>query len=1108
MPIKRLAFAALAASVLLPGATPTGRLQAQVTTGSVTGVVTNEANQPVPGVQVQVQNTATGISRGAVTRDDGRFFVAGLEVGGGYTVTARRIGFAPLGQSNVRVPLGQAARVDLRLQTQAAQLSTVQVTAASSATGAIISPDRRDVRTTISDTALIRLPTISRNFADFVALTPQISTSGGGLAAGTNNRFNTVRIDGANATDLFGLGSTGQPGGQAGGRSIPLEAVREYQVLLTPFDVRQGLFSGAVINAVTKSGTNKFEGSLIGTTRNQNFSQNVPVIRGQPFLQQNYGATLGGPIVRDKAFFFVSSEFQKQSIVATGPYFGQPAGSPSPVPVSDADYQAFTQILSQQYGIGNVGLPTQIRNRNPLANVFARTDFNLSGSTRLVLRYNYAAAKQDNFSRGTTNLRLSTNGYNFQNSTNAPYLQLYSNFANGNYNELFAGLTSTRDKRVVPVVLPQISVGVNNPNGGQASITTGTENSSQGNSLDQDVYELTDNFSFSRGGHRVTVGSQNQFYKVRNLFSQNSYGNYSFGTLDSLRLGLPNSYQIGVRLAGPPDARFRTANFSGYAQDEWTVSNRVNVQYGVRLDLPAFYNAPGFNALVDTVKLYGTTGRAYPGRETNTKPASKLLFSPRLGFNADVNGDQSLQLRGGAGLFAGLPPYVFLSNVFANNGVDTYGNVQCLNAATAPQFVSDPSKQTPGCKPGTTVTQAPYAINSIDPNLKLPQYFKGSLGLDRAVGAGFVLTLEGLYTRAVNGLFYQNLAVQTVTGTDRNGRLLYGDYDQARGNAIPYTAEYGTAASLFSADGRRTTNGRPTFIDVTNQSKDYSYSLTSQLHKRFSDRFEGSLAYTFSRTYDVQSLTSSVALSNWRFGRPVSGNLYDKSVGVSNFDTPHRIIFNGTYTFPTKTDLSLVYIGQSGQPYSFVYSGFDANFDGFNGNDLIYVPRSVYDQNEIRFSPQRGTPAAGAAANIAAQQAAFDRLIQSTDCLSNARGTIIGRNTCRSPFTHLVNANVTQALPSFRGQNVEVRLDILNLGNLLNKNWGKQYAPSSTLAPLSGNGPLGSSGKYASARGANGNQQQFIFNPNYQLYQLQNPTLNSYAPGSYYQMQLGLAYRF
>ncbi|HEY0779719.1 MAG TPA: carboxypeptidase regulatory-like domain-containing protein, partial [Gemmatirosa sp.] len=973
MRIKRLAFATLAATALLPGAVPARRLEAQVTTGSIAGVVTNEASQPVPGAQVQVLNRATGISRGAVTREDGRFFVAGLEVGGGYDVTVRRIGFAPVTRAGVRVSLGQSARVDLSLQSQAAQLSTVSVSAA--ATSAIIAPDRRDVRTTISDTAILRLPTISRNFTDFVGLTPQISTAGGGFSGGTNNRFNTVRIDGANNTDLFGLGSTGQPGGQANGRSVPLEAIKEYQVLLTPFDVRQGQFSGAVINAVTKSGTNNFDGSIIGTTRNQNFSQNVPVIRQQPFTQTNYGATIGGPIVRDKAFFFVSTEFQKQDQIATGPYLGQPAGSPTPVPVSSADLTRFQQIL-QGYGITNLGTPGQVSNPNPLANVFARTDFNLSGSTRLVVRYNYASAQLESFSRSATQLRFSNSGYNFQNSTNAPLVQLYSNFANGNYNELFAGLTRTRDQRIIPITAPYITVQVANPAGGTSQIVGGTENSSQGNSLAQDVYELTDNFSFSAGSHRLTLGTQNQYYKVRNLFSQNSYGNYFFGSLDSLAAGTPRTYTVGVRLGGTPDARFSTANYSGYVQDEWTLSKRVNVQYGLRLDLPAFFDRPSFNPVIDSVTAYG--------RETNQKPASKLLFSPRAGFNADVFGNQSLQLRGGVGLFAGLPPYVFLSNVFGNSGVDTYGNFSCSNPSAAPMFVPNAAQQPTACR--TTATQNPYTINTLDPNLKLPQYLKASAGLDRAIGSGYVFTLEGLYTKAVNGLFYQNIADQTVTGVDRNGRVLYGNYSQTNGNAIPYTVEFNpNATNAFSADGRRNLIGRSYVIDATNQSGDNAYSITAGLRKRYGDRFEGSLFYTYGRTYDVQSLTSSVALSNWQYGRPTAGLLTDKTPGISNFDQPHRIVLSGTYSLPTHTDVSLVYFGQSGSPYTFTYSNFDANFDGSTNDDPIYVPKNVSDPNEIRFSAPAGPQQA---ANIAAQQAAFDRLINATKCLSDARGTI------------------------------------------------------------------------------------------------------------------------
>ena len=1096
MPIKRLAFATLAAAALLPGASAVRPLEAQVTTGSVTGVVQNDTGQPVPGAQVQVRSRETGISRGAITRDDGRYFVAGLDVGA-YDVTVRRIGFAPATRSNVRVTLGQAVRSDVSLQSQATQLSTVTVSANAASTEALISPDRRDVRTTLSDSVILRLPTTSRNFSDFVTLTPQVSNAGPGASAGTNNRFNSVRIDGANATDLFGLGSTGQAGGQAGGRSVPLEAIKEFQVLLTPFDIRQGEFSGAVINAVTKSGTNDFHGSVVSTTRNQNFSRDVSYIRQQPFAQTTYGATVGGPIVRDKAFFFISTDFQKQYQQAAGPYLNEPAGSPYAIPASTADIQRFTTLL-QNYGINNIGNVNLTQDNNPLANVFGRLDFNLSSTTRAVLRYSYAAADADQLSRTASNataFRFSNASYTQRNRTNAPLLQVYSNFTNGAYNEFFAGLQQIRDSRIVPINAPAITAQVANPGGGVSTLIAGTENSSQGNSLDQDIYELTDNFSFSLGsGHRFTFGTQNEFLKVRNLFSQNSYGNYFFGSLDSLALGLPRTYTVGVRLGGTPDARFKTGNYSAYLQDEWTLSTRFNVQYGVRFDLPKFYDTPSFNRVIDSVSAYG--------RETNQMPKSQVLFSPRLGFNYDVLGNQSLQFRGGVGLFAGQPPYVFISNVYANSGVDTYGNFTCSNPQAAPAFVANIAQQPTACR--TSATQNPYNINTVDPNLKLPQYLKASAGADKALGGGFVFSVEGLYTKAVNGLFYQNLALQTVTGVDRNGRVLYGDYAQTNGNPIPYTVEFNpTAAGAYSADGRRVLIGRQNVIDITNQSKDYAYSITGTIRKRYSDRFEGSLAYTYGRTYDVQSLTSSVALSNFQFGRAVSGSLTDKNtVGVSNFDQPHRIVAQATYSAPSRTTISLAYFGQSGSPYSFAYNG-DLNFDGQTSNDLIYVPKNVYDPNEIRFAAQSGTPAASVAANITAQQAAFDRLINSTKCLSNARGTIIGRNTCRTPFQNFVNATIVQALPQIRGQNLGVRLDVLNLGNLINSGWGAQtYLNGQTPAqPLVRATTVGTTGNYASAIGPNGNQTNFTFNPNFQL-------LNAANVSSNYQLQLGLEYRF
>lgn len=1066
---RTLVVAAVAAMIAGAGWNP---LRAQgVTTGGISGVVTDSTGTPIENAQIQVVNRSTGATTGTLTRESGRFNVQGLEVGGPYSITARLIGYAPQTRDNITVTLGQAIRADFRLGRQAVEIAAVTIQAASE--NAVISPSRTGVGTSVSDSAISRLPTLNRNFTDFVALTPQISTAGPGLSAGgVSNRYNSIQIDGASETDLFGLGSTGQPGGQANGKSISIEAVKEYQVLLSPFDVRQGNFAGALINAVTKSGTNDFHGSAFYVTRSEKLARDVPFIRAAPFEQTQYGVSLGGPIIKDKLHFFVVPEWQARKAPAAGPYLGQPASSTVPIPVTQQAYDRFLSLL-QGYGVAP-GTGNQVTNKNPLSNFFGRVDAQLPFNSRLVLRYNYGQAQDDNlFRTGTNNtaFRLTSNSYQFKSTKNAPTALLYTNFANGSYNELIVGYNQIRDRRAPASKSPSITVlNIPSPAGGTGSLIAGAENSSQGNELDQDIFEVTDNFTYPIGAHRLTVGTKNQFYKVRNLFGQNSYGNYTFGTLDSLALGAPRSYQIGLRLGGDVAARFKASNIGLYVQDEWAATSTFNLTAGLRVDVPNISSRPGYNAVVDTF---------YHVR-TDVIPQNNYQISPRLGFNWDVTGNQMNQLRGGVGVFSGEPAFVWISNNFSNSGVDTYGRLSCSTPQTSPRFVADATKQPQACVGSGATNRPAVDINVVDKNLKFPTNFRASLGFDRQLPRGFVVTLEGLYTRALNNLFYNNLALKGVTGSDRNGRVLYGD-NNAQGNPTPVLVQA----------------GRFNVIQLSNQSEDYSYSMTGGLQKRFTNRFEGSAFYTYGHSYDVQSFSSSVALSNWQFGRAISGRLDDQSLSPAKFDVPHRVVVSGTYSFPTNTDISLIYFGESGVAYDFSYVG-DMNFDGSNANDLIYVPKSAADPSEIQFRAIAAT-ASAPAQSVADQQAAFDKYIGSIDCLRSQRGMILKRNSCRSPFTNRLNLTARQTLPRIHGQNLSLQVDIFNFLNFVNKDWGKVYFPVN--GTFSNQILTRQATTTGSAIGATGAQGIFTFPTSSQVNSAQNVTSN-------YQLQIQVRYAF
>jgi carboxypeptidase family protein len=1050
-----LAFAVIAGGSL--------RLSAQTTTGSIGGRVTITGGQGVPAVQVQIVNTETGSNVAANTRGDGSYLIPGLEVGERYRVSIRRIGYAPQTVQPVRVTLGQTTPVNFTLTEQAAVLEAVTVSAA--AQGALIAPSQKGSQTTVSDTLLRKLPTLNRNFTDFVQLTPQVSTSGPGLSGGgVNNRYNNIQIDGATEKDLFGLGSTGQPGGQAGGKSIGLESVKEYQVMLAPYDVRVGNFAGVSINAVTKSGTNDINGSVYTYWRNRSMERDQPYLTA--FKQLQYGAAIGGPIVKDKVFFFVNPEWQTQGKPASGPALGDANTKVTPDLV-----KSFTDALSAR-GMTNLGDAGRVNNQNPLTNFFGRLDFALPWNSTLVLRDNYAHAEQQVFSRGasgaTPAFGLTSNLYQFTSDKNAPVAQLRTNFANGAYNEVIVAYTRIRDKRATPGTLqPQITTFVN----GTAQLIAGTEQSSQANQLDQDIFEVTDNYTIPIGSsNRLTIGGQGQWYKVRNLFGQNLVGAWTFGSLDSLQAGTPRQYQVGVPVTGDGAVRFRAGQFAGYVQDDWTATPNFNMSFGVRFDDPVFFSKPPSNPTVLTQF----------NRNTAEVPTSNLQISPRVGFNWNVNGDGRNQLRGGVGVFQSSPAYVWLGNSFQNSGgVSGFASLNCSNPTTAPAFTSAAISAPPSeCRNGVRAT-AGSEVDLLNRDLNFPQTVRGNLAFDHDLGHGFVGSFEGMYTKAINSLFYYNLALQDAPiGTGLDGRSLYG-----------------------TAPGSPTlkVTGRNAVYDVINESKDYSYSLTGQIQKRFTQNLGGSIAYTYTQAYSIQDLTSSTAGSQYRFGRVYSGSQKDTPLAHSSFETPHRIVSDVSYTLPSNTSLSVIYTGQSGLHYAYVSSS-DLNGDAQNNNDPIYVPTG---RSDPKFPTFVNFTSGGTTYTPDQQATAFDSFISSNDCLSSQRGKIMGRNTCSTPWTNEFDVSVEQAFMTLRGQNLSLRLDVFNFGNLLNKRWGRQINTGNfnpvTIYTQSGLTLPGST----SSTGAtllNG-VPRATFDPNFNPYNYDNIFSN-------YSMQLSFRYAF
>jgi len=1111
----RLSFAALVAVLSLFAVRSTAAQG--ITTGAITGVITSDQGQPIEGAVVRVTNRETGVTSSAQTRENGRYFVQSLEVGGNYSVEARRIGFQPTAQNNVRVTLTQTSRVDLTLPTQAVTLA--EVTTVGTAAQSDFSPTRQGVGTVVSDTIIRRVPNLNRDMSDLVKLTPQVitNTGGGPSAGGGYNRLNNFTVDGANQNDRFGLGSSGgQPGGAANNRIMSVDAVKEFQVLLSPTDVRYGNFAGMLVNAVTKSGTNKLSGGGNYAFRTPGMAADVDQIRASGFNIRQYGFHLGGPIIRDRLHFFGAADWKESTTPTLGPFANPTTNTigSSTIAVSLDSITRIANALAPFFDVGSAGaFPIT----NPVKNLMGRLDLSINDANRLTFRVLDNTATVDEFGRGTTGLaanatqqstglRLTSNSY-VRNSENRSYAtQWFYNRPSGISNEFLFGYNTIRDFREVPVNVPEISIGVT-PNGGttpSVAVTVGSERFSPGNDLKQKILEISNNLSIPRGSHTFTLGGRYEHTYIYNFFlSGAANGAFTFPTIAALEARTPSAYAFSYANGGDIAAEFNGQQTSLYLQDLWNVTPNFSLTGGIRLDVPQFLDSPKQNPLV--------TAQAADIR-TDWKPKTQTLWSPRLGFNWDVGGLRRTQVRGNIGVFTGQVPYILVGNAYGNTGL---GGVTVGCTATTggvPAFSTDVASLPKSCAtlpsptPGAAGT---VGLNVTDPNFKYPQNFTTSFGFDQLLPGGVVGTFEALYRKDIHGLYVRDLNLRGprflggVNGqpyADVNGRILYADTISATG-AITNTLQ-----RRIVGMGTPNVNLTEGVIMLTNAKGGYNYSLTGQMAKRFSRAFQATAAYTYMQARDVQSLTSDRAISNWRFGRQFAGLENDPDdVQISNFQRPHRVIAYGTITAPWvkyQTDVSFFFEGVSGSTFLFTTNN-DINGDGIGGNDPIYVPRDATDLNEIRI----GTGSGATFVPDPAIAATLNRFIDMLPCMDEQRGQIMKRNSCAGPFQKRMDASVRQTLPEFGGQQFTLQLDIFNFLNLLNKDWGQVEFPhggtfnNQALLQTAGKqpGPLSTAMwnynvNVNAVNGVNNFNSPWSLNPN--------------SASNNYQMQLSLRYAF
>ena len=1006
---------------------------AQVTTSSLEGRVSDKDNEALIGASVVAVHVPTGTRYVAIANDEGRFVINGMRAGGPYKIEVSYIGMATLEYNNIVLKLGDPYEINPVMQT-ANELAAVTVVSEksfnASKTGASASFNRATVE---------NMPTIDRSIYDVVKLTPQASVNknGGVTIAGANNRYNSFQIDGAVANDTFGLSASGTNGGQTGTNPISMDAIEEVQVVIAPFDVRQSGFTGGAINAITKSGTNQVKGTFYTHFFNQDMIGTTAGPKGtdrQKYsneLSTTYGITFGAPIVKDKAFIFVSGEYYKKeypnvynpvagsfSNALKAEVFdeaGNSLGNVFDTKMADAmikHYQKYyspSDGFSESYGQHTVGTEA--------FNLLTRFDWNISDKHKLMVRYQFAKADKDQYGSGKYKYYFNNSSYKQANKTNTFVVELNSRFSDKVSNTFRASAVFVRDRRTTPYQGANIYIQDN------YTINMGTEYSSGANSMSSDNYTIEDNLSIMKGNHNITIGTHNEIYKFDNLFLQYAFGGYTFSTVADFMATTNTSskiYQFNYRYTDPTltggeplwAAKTYAAQFGIYAQDEWKPNKNFTLTYGLRVDLPAFLNNPTSNEpFNDRTGMSASLAQrlndfeSYVGQVPNVTP----LFSPRVGFRWFLNDSHKTLVRGGAGLFTGRVPFVWISNAYNNTGMEAK-SITVKNPSTASGFplTSNPFEKI--VETGLAAAGGSATINTISKKFKYPQVFRVNLGVDHEFDNGLKLTFDALYSKGINNVYFKNLAIES--------------------NSKVYAVNSAVAASNPNAETKYYTVDKQYYaiVDLANTNKGYSYSLSLMAQKSFAFGLDVMASYTYGHSYSVNDGTSSVAYSNWKYNYGVDTN--EPELSYALFDIPHKFMAMISYKTPMylgglQTAFTLTYTGQSGQRYSYTMNeSVDFNGDGQKGNSLLYIPTADELQQMQFVDP--------------ADRSKFESFIQDDSYLSRNRGNWAPRYGGKAPFEHHFDLHIAQDFfyDKKSGRKLQFIVDLINFGNMINRNWG------------------------------------------------------------------------
>ena len=1014
----------------------------QVTTSNIKGLILDESNEPLPGANVVAVHNPTGTKYGAATNFDGRYNLLNLRVGGPYTITITYVGYKEQVFDNIYLTLGKTENIDIEMVAESEQLDTVVLTGTTGV--GTFGSDRTGAETNVGRRELTRLPTISRSASDFTRLEP---TASNGSFGGRNDQFNNFSLDGAIFNNPFGLDAA-TPGGQTDAQPISLDAIDQIQVTTAPYDVTQSGFTGASVNAVTKSGTNEFSGTVYGFYRNEDMTGRK--IKGDELAkakleQKQYGFSIGGPIIKNKLFFFANFEKDERDDLGQNwlPNTGSGAVNESRVLRSD--------LISVRDGLLSIGYDPGayegfIHNTKSNKGIF-KLDWNINDNNRLAIIYNFLDASKEKPAHPTAiafrgpsqnTLQFENSGYEINNKLQSIQLELNSTLSDNASNKIQFGYTHFDDFRN-PFSTPAPSINIYKD--GSPYIIAGHEPFSVHNRLDQKVLQFSDNLNFYRGDHTYTFGFSFEKFEFDNSFNLTSYGFDLFGGIDiadfNSQLGyyagqIANAEAVFAANNAVPEgtpggwtlSETNVGQLAFYAQDEWNINEKLKMTFGIRFDKPLFFDSAqkaqevidrGF-VVPDIPYVNPNNGETVFIDNTNM-PTNKWLISPRFGFNYDVNGDNTLQIRGGTGTFTGRFPFVWLGNQIANPDV--------------------------------------FFLQAVDPEYQFPQVWRTNIGIDKKLNNGLILTGDLSYTKDINGPHVQNWGLlppsETLAGVDN--RPIYGPSDLIN-NAYVFT----------------------------NSDKGRIWNASFKAQKTFDNGLYTMLAYSYLNAKDVNSIEAEIT-SDAFAGNPIVGNVNDAVLGYSKYGDTHRFIGVASKKWTYGNDkwastLSTFFEYAQGGRFNYTYGG-DINRDGSSINDLIYIPTSS-EISQMTFSG-------------AGQAAAFDAYIAQDDYLSGRRGQYAERYGALAPWRGRWDVKFLQdyniKISENKTNTIQFSVDILNIGNMINSDWGLIQQPNSVQ-------PIGVSVD------ASGNPT-YTFNPD-----LTKTFGYDSSLASRWQMQVGLRYIF